>query len=357
LVSWSEVLSDAGLGYGGVAAECEAMLDQRLKDVRALARCVARQHQCQAEKLLDVERPRARALLAAAGVEIDPLSCLTDHGGAVGTPRPDGVGKAILRCTKRIAKAGATLVDKRREAIDRCVDRVFGCVKLRPTDARCLDKARVGCNRDFTRMAAADARLGRAILQKCPPSALPFSLLAEADVANLGALAPVCAGFGESLLTSLEHYEVCLLRQHTCVVEELVRVAAPRSAELIGLVGHSLGSTFCPVSSPSPTATPPGGTGTPSATRTPQPGETTTPSPMPPPGATRTPTPAPTATVVPVCGNNVVEGDEECDGTDLDDNDCDDLCDQDDEGGTLRCRANCTYNFSDCPPPRDCEAP
>jgi hypothetical protein len=68
----------------------------------------------------------------------------------------------------------------------------------------------------------------------------------------------------------------------------------------------------------------------------------------------RTPTPArPTATATPVCGNGIVEGDEECDKKAIDDTfcaedvcTCEDFCD--DAGGALSCNANCTLNFSKC---------
>ena len=98
---------------------------------------------------------------------------------------------------------------------------------------------------------------------------------------------------------------------------------------------------------------------TPMSTETPQPTptrtvtatQTATPIPTitrtPTPTRSRTPTPTPTST--PFCGNNVVEGDEECDGTDLDGQDCYELClDQEVEGGTLRCNRNCTFNFVRC---------
>ncbi len=77
--------------------------------------------------------------------------------------------------------------------------------------------------------------------------------------------------------------------------------------------------------------------------------------------ATPTPTgikPTPTATATPgenLCGNGAVDEDEECDGSDLDDYTCYDLCDQEDEGGTLRCNSDCTFDFSRCPDPDTCE--
>jgi hypothetical protein len=85
-------------------------------------------------------------------------------------------------------------------------------------------------------------------------------------------------------------------------------------------------------------------------------------------GATATPTaaqatptatgPEPTATATPtgLCGNGEIDDDEECDGANLDEFTCFDLCfDQEDEGGILTCNVNCTFNFSQCLG-TDCEA-
>jgi len=99
------------------------------------------------------------------------------------------------------------------------------------------------------------------------------------------------------------------------------------------------------------------GTGTPTPVRTSTAGHTATPLRTSTPvsttiGATPTLTPTPAATATPgggLCGNGVIDADEECDGTDLDDQTCFDLCfDQDVEGGTLTCNVNCTFNFSQC---------
>jgi hypothetical protein len=101
----------------------------------------------------------------------------------------------------------------------------------------------------------------------------------------------------------------------------------------------------------------PGATGTLAATFTPPAIATKTRTPTPVVTATRsrTPTPVPSTTpvVVPVCGNGVVEGDEECDGQAIDNTfcaedicTCEDFCD--DVGGTLSCNRNCTLNFSAC---------
>ncbi len=84
-------------------------------------------------------------------------------------------------------------------------------------------------------------------------------------------------------------------------------------------------------------------------TRTPTPIRTVTPVST----LTLTLTPTPTPTSTPVCGNGILEGNEECDGTVIDDSGCledvctcDDFCD--DAGGTLSCNPDCTVNFSNC---------
>lgn len=93
---------------------------------------------------------------------------------------------------------------------------------------------------------------------------------------------------------------------------------------------------------------------------------TTTPTPAPAPTATSatptatgvTPTvaistsPSPTAT--PACGNGVLDDGEECDGLDLDDETCENLCE--DGAGTLGCTSSCTFDFSGCDDPSICSS-
>jgi hypothetical protein len=99
----------------------------------------------------------------------------------------------------------------------------------------------------------------------------------------------------------------------------------------------------------SPTAAPTAiATSVPTATTTPLGVATPTSAPATP---TLAPVPSPTPTAV--CGNGIVEGDEECDGTAIDNSSCledictcDDFCDN--PGGTLSCNPDCTLNFSAC---------
>ncbi len=141
--------------------------------------------------------------------------------------------------------------------------------------------------------------------------------------------------------------------------------AATATAFATSTAGATSGATVTAAATPSPspaaaTSTPAPSTtalvlpsGTPTASRTPTPIRTLTPTavetstPVP----SLTPTPAPTA--VAICGNGIVEGDEQCDGTAFDTSQCledfctcDDFCD--DAGGTLGCNPDCTIDFSGC---------
>ncbi len=75
---------------------------------------------------------------------------------------------------------------------------------------------------------------------------------------------------------------------------------------------------------------------------------------------TTTATPAPTASAVTTCGDGVIDGDEECDGTDLDEETCDGLCEPIDDDldvtGALSCNADCTFNFDACMNAMECQA-
>lgn len=75
--------------------------------------------------------------------------------------------------------------------------------------------------------------------------------------------------------------------------------------------------------------------------------------PVPTPAPTAVPTVAPAPTPTPgsgdFCGNGVVEGDEECDGDDLDGEDCFLLVGGDDDcAGSLKCNDDCTFDASAC---------
>lgn len=79
------------------------------------------------------------------------------------------------------------------------------------------------------------------------------------------------------------------------------------------------------------------------------------------PGNTPGPQPTPTVTVepsdqpTPTCGNDVREGNEECDLSDFDEKGCGSFCSV--PGGILNCTQNCTLDFSLCLGPQTCSHP
>src|SRR5205814_3694792 len=48
------------------------------------------------------------------------------------------------------------------------------------------------------------------------------------------------------------------------------------------------------------------------------------------------------------CGDNHIDGNEECDGSDLNGKTCSDVTSGFAQGGTLACKADCTLDTSDC---------
>lgn len=124
---------------------------------------------------------------------------------------------------------------------------MFGCVQRKPGDSKCHEKARDKCTKVLEKIAVEDAKLRGKIELKCNDD-LAFGVLASEEGANLEALTSDCAVFGGGV-SSLADYAECLVRQHECLVEELVLFQAPRAEELLGFLNPPLTirSRFCPL--------------------------------------------------------------------------------------------------------------
>jgi len=92
-------------------------------------------------------------------------------------------------------------------------------------------------------MAKAATALAPAIDVGC--ALVDFRVLAAQGGADIETLAGECAAHGVAELTTLGGYAQCLLRQHQCLVDDLLLLEAPRAADLLGLVGRSLDAS-CP---------------------------------------------------------------------------------------------------------------
>ena len=358
-LAFDDVLAGDGLGFEVLGAACgdEGIA---LDGPSALADCVVRLQLCQSEDVLATQEPRAGERLRAADLPastLEGLVCLPDFGGDGSSP-DDDVGRAVERCERAIGKAGARLAVQHLTRVGRCAAKVLRCRLLAPDDLSCLDDVAARCRTLDARLARLDARVDRTLDRGCTAAGADFARLREPNGAGLEALAGACALVGVEPLATVADYGRCLVRRDVCAVELLLAVAAPRAPALLAALHVPVTSAFCP--GPAPTETP---TAAPTPTFTPSlgptatllPGETARPTATPTPTltmvatptATRTKTPQPTPTATPVCGDGQIDGDEECDGDpDPADYECADFCD--DEGGTLRCTARCTWNFSGC---------
>ena len=397
-VGFAGLVDAEGLGFATLAEDCPVPPAAPAPAV-GLGSCLAHRVRCAGERLLAIAMPRTRELVRVAGVPegVAGLDCLDDHGGS-GEADPEAA-EAVTDCARTTARTNARLIARTLGGYGECTRAALPCVGAHAGDPACVPHASAACTRAFARVAAAGAATARALGAVCGEPRVPFALLAAPEGADLEAIADDCAALAVDDLEDAAAYAACLTRHAACETAALTDLLTPRAPELFALVGRTVDTSVCPAGKPTPhpsapatpaaSATPTQST-TPTATasatptltgptRTPRPGETATPSATPTPTltplstrtptplatrtatpvrtASRTATPRPTRTIAPtpvptstpVCGNGVVEGDEQCDGLDLDDNDCDFLCENEpDPEGTLRCLPNCTFDFRGC---------
>lgn len=245
----------------------------------------------------------------AAGAQVPAVSP-TPRAGLGG-----GAAKAALKCFQAITKGANGFVAKQAASLKKCTDAVYACVQSKPNDAGCVAKGRTTCDKEFTKIGTAQAKLMAAIASKCASADLgPNELLGELGLGFGSAeFAATCARLGVTVADVADVAE-CVSKDHACRVQDLLGVQVPLAAYLLGLVGRPLHDVGCPLTA-SPTATPTAhatstvhATTTPSSTMlaaTPTPTETPTETPTteatatPIVDETATPTPDETATAGP----------------------------------------------------------
>jgi len=228
-------------------------------------------------------------------------------------------------CVRRASRAAARLVGAylgERGCLARGRTLALrGARARRPTWSRAGDGR--WCDRAFTRITAAG--IGSDGPRVACGEAQFRSRAAAPPGANLDALADACAAVQVADGAALPAYAVCLARSHDC---EIATRCGPACAvdDLLALVGHGLASRSVRSRTD--------GDPTPLRRRPRPPRSDATPS-----GEDRDPDPDddPTLSAMRRRGrrdaglrNGIVEDGEECDGLDLDDNGCDDLCDEPD---------------------------
>jgi hypothetical protein len=282
----------------------------------------------------------------------------------------------LAACQRALARAGRTLGDRLRDEIGACVRLGVACLTGDGADlATCCDAAAARCRARAVKIAKAKRRyLARLRAGRC--ARLRFGTLTSTDGLGFESAVQTCSCLEPDIdVHNLASLAACLARLSEVETTRLLATTeAPRAVEALTCVAldDELAtlerSAICAQASPTPavavtaTATPeatPGATVTapplPTRTATAAPARTATPLVTTARTITPTPTrtPLPTSTPPAICGNGVVEGNEECDGNAFDTTacveevcTCEDVCD--DPGGRLDCRRNCTIDFSRC---------
>jgi hypothetical protein len=282
----------------------------------------------------------------------------------------------LLACQRALARAGRALGDHLRHEIGGCLRLGVACLTGDAADVvACCDAAAARCRPRAIKVAKAKRHyMARLRAGRC--GRLRFDVLTSADGLGFERVVQTCGCVEpDADIHNLASLAMCLARLTEVETTRLLATTeSPRAIEALTCVSldDELGalerSTICAQSSPTPTVAVtmtanPSATQGATMTATPLPARTATATPAP--TATTlvtpartitpnpTPTPLPTSTPRAVCGNGIVEGDEECDGTAFDATacaedvcTCEDFCD--DAGGRLACHRNCTIDFGRC---------
>ncbi len=246
-LTFGELLAANGLGYGALASECEAGFDVPLDDPTAIPSCILAKYATEVTRLIAMLQPRAGELIDVLGVAVPPDLEIENFGGNGQSFNDAAIGRAIVGCSAAVERRGERLATAHLRRLLKCVDRIFTCIQSKPTDPRCLARAAGLCEKELDAIGVAETTPDRRVASKCAETVLPFVQLLAANGAHVEAVAAQCAALGVPSLDSIADYESCLVRQHRCRVEELVRFAAPRADELFRfLLGHPLRSDLCP---------------------------------------------------------------------------------------------------------------
>jgi hypothetical protein len=147
-------------------------------------------------------------------------------------------GKAAARCHAAITKAGASFANTTLQKLGQCTTSVLKCIRARPDDERCRNRAAAKCAKTLEKLEAQAKRVDRTIGNGCRRLD-PADLL---DTAGLGyeALATECQGLDGSATVA-----ECVRAQHRCAAEKLLSAAQPRAYEALGVVDAALPASTC----------------------------------------------------------------------------------------------------------------
>ncbi len=261
----TQVTGIPGLGF--TANDCSEFAAP-VTNVATLAACLAKQHDCLASRLFQLGEPRVREMLqftppdavTIPSADLAGLACLEDTGGTGADVNDLVLGKSIVKCQTAVAKTGKKLAGARLKILEKCVDALFNCAatKILTDLTACRDKARVACDKAFTKSAEQNAALAGSLEKPCGDPALFAALLTPAG-ANFQALLPsavVRAALVQGCappLTSVAHFRACILAEIGILTADLLRFQSPRAENLLAQVGCDVGGTCGPVPTASPT--------------------------------------------------------------------------------------------------------
>lgn len=237
----TDLVNQAGLGYGREAATCQAspIFVFGADDPSGVARCLEARHRCQAAQLVSQEFPRARTLLTLGGANPSLVSGCLLNPGVTGSGAVDPAQtKAFLKCATGIQKAASKYLKSRLGGFQKCLASVTKCVQLKNGDAACLGGARAKCLATADKVGdgakGAGGKFRAAVAKACV--GVDAELLG-ADGLGQSSLASYCAAVGVPALATPADVAECLARHHSCRVGQLLDAEAPRARELLELGG------------------------------------------------------------------------------------------------------------------------
>jgi CSLREA domain-containing protein len=237
----TDLVNQAGLGYGREAATCQAspIFVFGADDPNGVARCLEGRHRCQAAQIVSQEFPRARALLTLGGANPSLVSGCLPNPGVTGSDAVDPTqSKAFLKCAGGIQKAASKYLKSRLGGFRKCLASVTKCVQLKPGDAACLGGARAKCLAGAAKLGddpkGAGGKFRAAVAKACV--GVDAALLATNGLGH-SSLAAYCAAVGVPALATASDVADCLARHHSCRAGQLLDAEAPRARELLELGG------------------------------------------------------------------------------------------------------------------------
>jgi hypothetical protein len=205
-------------------------------DVASAAECLGAHAACTAERLVELEAPRAGELFRLAGVALRADACLEDFGGTGAGLDDKAAAKLLAKCMAAVSKAGVRIAEGEMAAYGKCTAAALACQLGKPGDAACLTKAGAACGKNFATLAADAAKATVAADKAC--AALDVAALTAPNGGNLGAVAGRC-GASQAAFGPFAEYRACLVESHRCRGAAAVAWTTPRAEELLTAVGQA----------------------------------------------------------------------------------------------------------------------